>query len=99
VVARGRQTGLWRGSVASINWGGLGPAEAEGTDAARPVPLCPSAAAGKRRPAGQHVLIVVGRKLPLAAPGLAGLALRQLQGSLELLVVEPDPKAGRWPAS
>ena len=76
--------------------GGLGPADAEG-NYTRPeaafteLPPLPSDAAEP----GAHVLIV-GRSCPWAHRAWLVWTLRQLQSSIELLVVEPDPKAGRW---
>ena len=53
---------------------------------------CPPSAAEP----GAHVLIV-GRSCPWAHRAWLVWSLRQLHGdSIELLVVEPDPKAGRW---
>jgi putative glutathione S-transferase len=76
--------------------GGLGPADAAGryrrpapAFAARP-PLPEDAAA-----AGGHVLIV-GRSCPWAHRAWLLWTLRGLGESIELLVVEPDPAAGRW---
>lgn len=76
--------------------GGLGPADAEG-NYTRPeaaftaLPPIPSDAAEP----GAHVLIV-GRSCPWAHRAWLVWTLRQLQSSIELLVVEPDPQAGRW---
>ncbi|APD48451.1 glutathione S-transferase C-terminal domain-containing protein [Synechococcus sp. CS-602] len=93
VVAAVRQAWQWQWHQLM---GGLGPADAEGNyrrPAGAFVALPPlPASAGQP---GQHVLIV-GRSCPWAHRAWLVWALRQLQGSLELLVVEPDPKAGRW---
>ncbi len=75
---------------------GLGPADGEGnytraTGAFVQRPPLP-ANAGE---AGGHVLIV-GRSCPWAHRAWLVWLLRQLQGSIELLTVEPDPEAGRW---
>jgi len=76
--------------------GGLGPADAEG-NYIRPAgafvakPALPPSAGE----AGAHVLIV-GRSCPWAHRAWLVWQLRQLHQSIELLVVEPDPKAGRW---
>ncbi len=76
--------------------GGLGPADAAG-NYRRPVaaftdlpPLPPNAGEP-----GRHVLIV-GRSCPWAHRAWLVWRLRQLQESIALLVVEPDPRAGRW---
>ena len=45
--------------------------------------------------AGAHVLIV-GRSCPWAHRAWLVWSLRRLAGSIDLLVVEPDPAAGRW---
>ncbi len=93
VVATARATWHWQ-------WlrlmAGLGPADAEG-NYRRPAgafTACPPlpATAGDR---GSHVLIV-GRSCPWAHRAWLVWSLRQLQESIELLVVEPDPQAGRW---
>jgi putative glutathione S-transferase len=76
--------------------GGLGPADAAG-NYRRPVspfaqtPPLPNGA----REAGRHVLIV-GRSCPWAHRAWLVWGLRRLEASIELLVVEPDPEAGRW---
>ncbi|MFM7674106.1 MAG: glutathione S-transferase C-terminal domain-containing protein [Synechococcus sp.] len=76
--------------------GGLGPADAEGRYR-RPAPAfgdrppLPADAAAE----GSHLLIV-GRSCPWAHRAWLVWSLRQLQASITLLVVEPDPKAGRW---
>ena len=76
--------------------GGLGPADAEG-NYTRPeaafteLPPLPNDAAEP----GAHVLIV-GRSCPWAHRAWLVWTLRQLQPSIELVVVEPDPQAGRW---
>ncbi|MEB3234914.1 MAG: glutathione S-transferase C-terminal domain-containing protein [Cyanobacteriota bacterium] len=76
--------------------GGLGPADAEG-NYRRPAAAF---AAGPPLPddaeqSGAHVLIV-GRSCPWAHRTWLVWQLRRLQPSIELLVVEPDPQAGRW---
>ncbi len=75
---------------------GLGPADAEGRYR-RPAgaftalpPLPPDAG----RPGG-HVLIV-GRSCPWAHRTWLTWTLRRLGDSIDLLVVEPDPREGRW---
>jgi putative glutathione S-transferase len=93
VVAAVRQVWHWQ-------WlrlmGGLGPADDEGNYRRPPgafaAPAELPATAGQP---GGHVLIV-GRSCPWAHRAWLVWTLRQLQGSIELLVVEPDPKAGRW---
>ena len=86
---------LWR-----CQWrllmGGLGPADSQGryerpSGAFTALPPVPATA---DQPNG-HVLIV-GRSCPWAHRAWLTWALRQLQGSITLLVVEPDPAAGRW---
>ena len=76
--------------------GGLGPADAQGNYRRPPgafdqLPPLPTDAAA---PDG-HVLIV-GRSCPWAHRAWLVWSLRQLEPSISLLVVEPDPKAGRW---
>ena len=76
--------------------GGLGPADAEGNyrrpaGAFAALPPLPSDAAA----ADNHVLIV-GRSCPWAHRAWLVWTLRQLGQSITLLVVEPDPEAGRW---
>ena len=76
--------------------GGLGPADAQGRyqRPASPftaLPPLPEDAAES----GAHVLIV-GRSCPWAHRAWLVHSLRQLGGTIELLVVDPDPRAGRW---
>jgi len=93
VVAAVRQAWHWQWLQMMA---GLGPADAEGNYrrpmAAFAAPADRPARAGQ---AGAHVLIV-GRSCPWAHRAWLVWTLRELQGSIELLVVEPDPKAGRW---
>ena len=75
---------------------GLGPADAAGNyrrpeSAFAVAPELPATAGNT----GVHGLIV-GRSCPWAHRAWLVWSLRQLAGSLELVVVEPDPKAGRW---
>ncbi|MFZ9148876.1 glutathione S-transferase C-terminal domain-containing protein [Vulcanococcus sp.] len=91
-------------SAARMGWhwqwlqlmGGLGPADEAG-NYTRPAgrftqkPPLP----GNAGEARSHVLIV-GRSCPWAHRAWLVWQLRQLQSSVELLVVEPDPAAGRW---
>ena len=75
---------------------GLGPADSDGhyrrpAAAFSALPPLPATAAEPRA----HVLIV-GRSCPWAHRAWLVWTLRQLQDSIELLVVEPDPEAGRW---
>lgn len=76
--------------------GGLGPADARGRyqRPASPFTALPPlpADAGER---GGHVLIV-GRSCPWAHRAWLVHSLRGLGATLELLVVDPDPQAGRW---
>ena len=76
--------------------GGLGPADAEGNYRRPPSPFAARpalpASAGEQ---GRHVLIV-GRSCPWAHRAWLVWALRGLEASIELLVVDPDPAAGRW---
>ena len=76
--------------------GGLGPADADGNyrrpaGAFTTLPPLPSDAGD----ADGHVLIV-GRSCPWAHRAWLVWSLRQLGASITLLVVEPDPRAGRW---
>jgi putative glutathione S-transferase len=76
--------------------GGLAPADADGNyrrpqGAFNELPPLPANAA---EPSG-HVLIV-GRSCPWAHRAWLMWTLRQLAGSIDLLVVDPDPAAGRW---
>ena len=75
---------------------GLGPADSDGNyrrpaSAFSALPPLPATAAEPQ----SHVLIV-GRSCPWAHRAWLVWTLRQLQDSIELLVVEPDPEAGRW---
>jgi len=87
--------GLWHCQWQQL-MGGLAPADAAGryrrpAGAFTALPPLPADAAT----AGGHVLIV-GRSCPWAHRAWLVHSLRQLGGSIELLVVEPDPAAGRW---
>jgi putative glutathione S-transferase len=93
VVATARATWHWQ-------WlrlmAGLGPADAEGRYR-RPAPAFgerPSLPADAGVASG-HVLIV-GRSCPWAHRAWLTWTLRRLGGSSDLVVVEPDPAAGRW---
>ena len=76
--------------------GGLGPADAEGNYRRPPSPFAerPALPASAGEP-GRHVLIV-GRSCPWAHRAWLVWALRGLSAGMELLVVDPDPAAGRW---
>jgi len=93
VVSAARQGWRWQ-------WlqlmGGLGPADASG-NYTRPKGAFPHKPAlpPSAEQAHGHVLIV-GRSCPWAHRAWLVWQLRQLQGSIDLLVVEPDPEAGRW---
>ena len=86
---------LWH-SQWEVLMGGLGPADAQGRYRRPAAAFCETpplpAEAGET---GAHVLIV-GRSCPWAHRAWLVWSLRQLGGSIELLVVEPDPAAGRW---
>ncbi len=75
---------------------GLGPADAQGRYV-RPAPVfaaVPPHSAACGQPGG-HVLIV-GRSCPWAHRAWLTWTLRGLAPWVDLQVVEPDPKAGRW---
>jgi putative glutathione S-transferase len=75
---------------------GLGPADAQG-NYRRPQGAfteLPGPPADAQTPQG-HVLIV-GRSCPWAHRAWLVWTLRQLGPSIELVIVEPDPEAGRW---
>lgn len=76
--------------------GGLGPADADGNYCRPPSPFAqrPALPAGAGEP-GRYVLIV-GRSCPWAHRAWLVWALRGLEASIDLLVVDPDPAAGRW---
>ncbi|MFS6818872.1 hypothetical protein AAF134_06265 [Synechococcus lacustris Tous-12m] len=48
------------------------------------------------RPAAGRLQLIVGRSCPWAHRAWLVWRLRQLEPSVQLLIVEPDPKAGRW---
>ena len=94
VVVRTART-AWRCQWHQL-MGGLGPADAAGryrrpAGAFTALPPLPDDAAT----AGSHVLIV-GRSCPWAHRAWLVWSLRQLSASIDLLVVLPDPQAGRW---
>lgn len=76
--------------------GGLGPADAQGRyrRPASPFTALPPLPPDAGQPGG-HVLIV-GRSCPWAHRAWLVHSLRQLAPAIELLVVDPDPQAGRW---
>jgi putative glutathione S-transferase len=76
--------------------GGLGPADAEGNYRRPSSPFAqrPALPTTAGEP-GRYVLIV-GRSCPWAHRAWLVWALRGLEASIELLVVDPDPAAGRW---
>ena len=87
--------GAWRWQWLQL-MGGLGPADAEGNYRRPASPFAdrpPLPAAADQ--AGRHVLIV-GRSCPWAHRAWLVWALRGLANQIELLVVDPDPQAGRW---
>jgi len=90
-TARGLWHWQWRRLMS-----GLGPADPAGRyrrpEAA--FATLPDLPADADRP-GAHVLIV-GRSCPWAHRAWLVWSLRRLAGSIDLLVVEPDPAAGRW---
>ncbi|NDG75576.1 MAG: glutathione S-transferase family protein [Synechococcaceae bacterium WB8_1B_136] len=76
--------------------GGLGPADAEG-NYRRPAGAFttkPPLPASAGTPGGH--LLVVGRSCPWAHRAWLTWSLRQLQGSVAVVMAEPDPAAGRW---
>ena len=86
---------LWQGQWRTL-MGGLGPADAQGRYR-RPAPAFgerPSLPADAGAPSG-HVLIV-GRSCPWAHRAWLTWTLRHLAGTIDLVVVDPDPAAGRW---
>jgi putative glutathione S-transferase len=86
---------LWQGQWLTL-MGGLGPADAEGRYR-RPAPAFgerPSLPADASVASG-HVLIV-GRSCPWAHRAWLTWTLRRLGDSIDLVVVDPDPAAGRW---
>ncbi len=86
---------LWH-SQWEVLMGGLGPADAQGRYRRPAAAFCePPPLPAEAGEAGAHVLIV-GRSCPWAHGAWLVWTLRQLGGSIELLVVEPDPAAGRW---
>ena len=76
--------------------GGLGPADADGNYRRPPSPFAERATLpAQAAEPGRHVLIV-GRSCPWAHRAWLVWALRGLESGIELLVVDPDPQAGRW---
>jgi glutathionyl-hydroquinone reductase len=92
VVRSARQ--LWRCQWLQLMQG-LGPADRDG-HYRRPQPAVaePPPPPARANP-GDHVLIV-GRSCPWAHRAWLTWTLRGLAPAIELLVVEPDPEAGRW---
>jgi len=86
---------LWHAQWLAL-MGGLGPADAAGryrrpASAFAALPPLPADAAA---PDG-HVLIV-GRSCPWAHRAWLAHSLRQLHATISVMVVDPDPAAGRW---
>lgn len=93
---------LVRGARSLWHWqwlqlmGGLGPADAQGNYRRPPAAFGEAIALpGDAAEAAAHVLIV-GRSCPWAHRAWLVWGLRALAGPIELVVVEPDPDAGRW---
>lgn len=92
VVRTARQ--LWRCQWLQLMQG-LGPADRDG-HYRRPQPAVPEPPPlPALASSGDHVLIV-GRSCPWAHRAWLTWTLRGLAPAIELLVVEPDPEAGRW---
>ena len=72
---------------------GLARADAEGNFSRRPSQF---SGTPKLEPRPQRPLLIVGRSCPWAHRAWLVWSLRQLAGSIELVVVDPDPEAGRW---
>ncbi|MEB3349279.1 MAG: glutathione S-transferase C-terminal domain-containing protein [Cyanobacteriota bacterium] len=76
--------------------GGLGPADREGNYRRPPAALGePPPLPHDAAEAGRHSLIV-GRSCPWAHRAWLTWSLRQLAPAINLVLVEPDPEAGRW---
>lgn len=86
---------LWRRQWLAL-MGGLGPADAQGRyrRPISPFTELPALPEDADQP-GAHVLIV-GRSCPWAHRAWLVHSLRGLAGSIDLVVVDPDPQAGRW---
>ena len=86
---------LWRQQWLAL-MGGLGPADAQGRYRRPPSPFSqlPPLPEDADQP-GAHVLIV-GRSCPWAHRAWLVHSLRGLAASIDLVVVDPDPEAGRW---
>jgi putative glutathione S-transferase len=93
-VVRAARAG-WRWQWEQL-MGGLGPADSAGhyRRPASPFATLPPLPDNAAEASG-HVLIV-GRSCPWAHRAWLVWTLRQLHDSIALLVVEPDPEAGRW---
>jgi putative glutathione S-transferase len=76
--------------------GGLGPADAEGNYRRPPSPFAGRPGLPERAGEPDRHVLIVGRSCPWAHRAWLLWALRGLGASIELLVVDPDPAAGRW---
>jgi putative glutathione S-transferase len=76
--------------------GGLGPADAEGNYSRPASPFSERPALPDHADSAGGHLLIVGRSCPWAHRAWLTWRLRQLGASIELVVAEPDPEAGRW---
>jgi putative glutathione S-transferase len=77
----------------------LAPADAAGCFQRRPAPPnadSPAQTLAKALAAEQAPWLIVGRSCPWAHRTWLLHRLRRLEGSIRLVIVEPDPNAGRW---
>jgi putative glutathione S-transferase len=76
--------------------GGLAPADALGNYQRPPSPFAATAVLPDDAEEPGRYVLVVGRSCPWAHRAWLVWAMRGLHSSLEILVADPDPRAGRW---
>ncbi|MGB5133779.1 MAG: glutathione S-transferase C-terminal domain-containing protein [Prochlorococcaceae cyanobacterium] len=75
---------------------GLGPADAQGHYRRPRAAFADALALPDGADAADAHVLIVGRSCPWAHRAWLVWGLRQLQATITLVVVEPDPEAGRW---
>ncbi|MEB3308262.1 MAG: glutathione S-transferase C-terminal domain-containing protein [Cyanobacteriota bacterium] len=93
VVSTARSTWHWQWQQLM---GGLAPADEQGNYRRPPSPFCSAPALPAAAEVPGRFALIVGRSCPWAHRAWLVWALRGLADNLDVVVVEPDPQAGRW---